>query len=238
MCLRLTMILFATTLCASATMAQRVSYPEVTFDYSPYFDVPCAEITKQPIEPEAIKELENRLESFREYWRNDAPKLLGTTVKVTGVKFQFQETKAALYLCQGFNFSTSLPLLINMRYFIAAIQGERVNSMAMFAYLLYHETLHRYVSERIRTFPGSSTPLLTKYRSEPLPVRSHLHLFAILNEVYRKLDRKNELDAVIAFEQTLKSAAILKRARELVDKEGAEAFLREIRGNRKTVGIR
>ena len=230
---RLTVVIFAVLiLCADPTMAQRIFYPEVTFEYSPYFDGPCAEITKQPIEPEAVKELENRLDSFREYWRNDAPKLFGTTVKITGVKFQFRETKAALHLCQGFGYSVSIPLLINMRYFIAAIQGERVSPMPQFSYLVYHETLHRYVSDRIKSLPDSTTPLLTKYRDEPMPVRVHLHLFSIMNEVYRKLERQKDLDAVIAFEQTLKSSQILKRAREIVHKEGAEAFLREIRKSR------
>jgi len=53
-----------------------------------------------------------------------------------------------------------------------------------------------------------------------------------MNEVYRKLERQKDLDAAIAFEQTLKAAPILKRAREIVDKEGAEAFLRELRKSR------
>ncbi len=218
--------------CADSNLAQRISYPEVTFEYSPFFDAPCAEITKQPIEPEAVKELENRLDSFREYWRSDAPKLLRTTVKITGVKFQFRETKAALHLCKGFGYSTSIPLLLNMRYFIAAIQGESVSPMPLFSYLVYHETLHRYVTDRVRSLPDTTTPLLIKYRGESLPVRNHLHLFAIMNEVYRKLERQKDLDAVIVFEQTLKSAPILKRAREIVDKEGAEAFLREFRKHR------
>ena len=230
---RLTVIIFAVLMfSANSTMAQRISYPEVTFEYSPFFDAPCAEITKQPIEPEAIKELEDRLDSFREHWRKDAPKLFATTVKITGVKFQFRETIAALHLCQGFGYSTSIPLLLNMRYFIAAVQGERMSPMPLFAYLVYHETLHRYVSDRIKSLPDNTTPLLTKYLDEPSAVRNHLHLFSIMNEVYRKLERQKDLDAVIAFEQTLKSAPILKRAREIVNKEGAEAFLREIRKSR------
>lgn len=229
---QLTVIFFTVLIfCANSTMAQRISYPEVTFEYSPYFDAPCAQITKQPIEPDAVKELENRLDSFREYWRTDAPKLLGTTVKITGVKFQFRETKAALHLCQGFG-SMSIPLLLNMRYFMAAIQGERVSSMTLFSYLVFHETLHRYVTDRIKSMPDGTTPLLIKYRSEPLPVRVHLHLFSIMNEVYRKLGRQKDLDIIIAFDQTSKSAPILKRAREIVEKEGAEAFLREFRKNR------
>lgn len=230
---RLTVIIFAVSMvCARSTMAQPAAYPEVTFEYSPYFDASCTELSKQPIEPGAIKELESRLDSFREYWRNEGPKLFETTIKITGVKFQFRETRAALYLCQGFGYSMSIPLLINMRYFIAAIQGDRVSPMAQFSYLVFHETLHRYVSDRIESLPDDTTPLLTKYRDETLPVRSHLHLLSIVNEVYRKLEGQKGLDAVIAFEQTLKSAPILKRAREIVDKEGAEAFLREIRKSR------
>jgi len=217
--------------CSSSTMAQRASYPEVAFEYSPLFDVSCAEITKQPTEPEAVKELENRLGSFREHWRKDAPKLLGTTVKVTGVKFQFRETKAALHLCQGFG-SLNIPLLINMRYFIVAIQGERVSTMPQFTNLVFHQILHRYLDDRIKSLPDKTTPLLTKYRDEPFLVLYHLHIFATMNEVYRKLERQSDLDAAIAFEQTLKAAPILKRAREIVDKEGAEAFLRELRKSR------
>jgi hypothetical protein len=53
-----------------------------------------------------------------------------------------------------------------------------------------------------------------------------------MNEVYHKLERQKHLDAVVAVEQTLKSAPILKRAREVVNQEGAEAFLREIRKSR------
>ena len=104
--------------------------------------------------------------------------------------------------------------------------------MMQFSSLVFHQILHRYVSERIMALPDSTTPLLTKYHDEPPPVRYHLHIFAIMNEVYRKLERQNDLDAAIAFEQTLKAAPILKRAREIVDKEGAEAFLRELRKSR------
>ncbi len=211
--------------------AQQTAYPDITFEYSPYFAVPCAAVTKQPVEAEAVKELESRLDSFREHWRKDAPQLLGATVKLTGVKFQFRETKAALHLCKDFG-SMSLPLLFQMRYFLKATEGEQAHPMADFSNLVFHETLHRYVSDWIKTMPDKTTPLLTKYWDEPLPVRSHLHLYAIMNEVYRKLDRQKDLESAIAFEQTLKTSPITKRAREIVGKEGAESFIREFRKSR------
>ena len=211
--------------------AQQTAYPDITFEYSPFFAAPCTAVTKQPVEVEAIKELESRLDSFREHWRKDAPQLLGATVKLTGVKFQFRETKAALHLCRDFG-SMSLPLLFQMRYFLKATEGEQARSMADFSNLVFHETLHRYVTEQIRTLPDKTTPLLTKYRDESLPIRSHLHLYAIMNEVYRKLDRQKDLESAIAFEQTLKTASTHKRAREIVDKEGADSFIREFRKGR------
>ena len=232
MCFRLALAIFALLIfCTTPTLAQRVNYPEVSFEYSPIFDVPCAELTKQPIESEAITELNSRLDLFRKSWREEAPQLFKTTVKLTEVPFQFRETRAALSLCRGFP-SMSNPLLINVSFFLAATRGKNVAPMTQFSNLIFHEILHRYVSDRIKALPDKTTPLLTKYRDEPLRVRSHLHLFAIMNEVYRKLERQKDLDAVIAWEQTVKSAPIAKRAREIVDKEGAENLIREFRKNR------
>ena len=221
--------------CPALTMAQTTTYPKVSFDYSSSFDATCTELAKQPVEPEAVKEMEERIDSFREHWRKDAPQFFGTTLKLTGVPFEFRETRAALHLCRGFS-SMSNPLLISVRYFIRAIEGKQAGSMPQFSGLIFHETLHRYVSDWVKTMPDKTTPLLTKYREEPSAVRYHLHLFAIMNEVYRKLERQKDLESILAYEQTVsKFAPILKRAREIVDKEGAESFIREFRKNRQGV---
>ena len=232
MCFRLALVIFAIGIfCSTPAVAQRANYPEVSFEYSPIFDVTCAEVTKQAVEPAAITELNDRLDSFRDSWRKEAPQLFKATVKVTKVPFQFRETRAALSLCRGFS-SMSNPLLINVRFFLVATRGENVVPMTQFSNLIFHEVLHRYVSERIKGLPGTTTPLLTKYRDEPLFVRNHLYLFAIMDEVYRQLGRQKDLDAVIAWEQTVKSAPITKRAREIVAIEGAENLIREFRKSR------
>ena len=103
MFLRSVKLFFATSLLLLASViAQAADYPNVTFKYSQVFDSPCAEMTKQPIDAAAVTELENRLDSFREHWRKEAPQLLGSTVKLTKAPFQFRETRAALSLCPGF----------------------------------------------------------------------------------------------------------------------------------------
>ena len=92
--------------------------------------------------------------------------------------------------------------------------------------------LHRYVNDRIETLPDKTTPLLKKYRDEPQIVQNHLHVLAIIKAVYGKLGREKDLDEVTAFEQTLRSAPAFKRTREIIDKEGTENFIFEIRKSR------
>ena len=231
MFLRLVILFFAASLLLlDSVVAQASDYPAVTFKYNQVFDSPCAEMTKQPIDAAAVTELENRLDSFREHWRKEAPQLLGSSVKLTKVPFQFRETRAALSLC-GFP-SISLPLIINMRFYLRSLRGEKAASMTVFSAVVFHELLHRYVSDRIATLPDKTTPLLRKYKDEPLGVRNHLHVLAIMKAVYGKLGREKDLDEVDAFGQTLRSAPALKRAQEIVDIEGAEKFTSEIRKGR------
>ena len=222
-------LFFATSLLLLASViAQAADYPAVTFKYSQIFDSTCAEMTKQPIDAAAVTELENRLDSFREHWRKEAPQLLGTTVKLTKAPFQFRETRAALSLCSGFP-SMSLPLTINMRFYLKSLRGEKTESMTVFSTVVFHELLHRYVADRLATLTDKTTPLLTKYKEEPQLVQGHLHVLAIIKAVYVKLGREKDLDEVTAFDQTLKSAAAFKRTREIIEKEGVENFISEIR---------
>ena len=206
--------------------AKAADYPLITFEYGELYDRFCADATKRTVEREAVEELETRLESFRGHWRREAPLLFKTTVKLTKVPFEFGEAKAALSLCNPG--SLSFPLIINVRHYLKAINGERARPLEGFAATLFHETLHRYVGDRMEVLPGKTTPLLTKYRDESAVVRNHLHLFAIFDEVYRKLGRQRDLDEIIAFEDKLNFAPHFRRAREIIAKEGAENFICEI----------
>jgi hypothetical protein len=48
----------------------------MTFGYRPMFDTACAEAIKRQGEPEAVKELQSRLESFRDILRQESPELV------------------------------------------------------------------------------------------------------------------------------------------------------------------
>jgi hypothetical protein len=216
----------ATLLLSPPGVAKAADYPVITFEYGELYDRFCADVTKRTIEPEAVEELKARLESFRGHWRREAPQLFRATVKLTKAPFEFGEAKAALSLCNPG--SLSFPLIINVRHYLKSINGERARPLEDLAATLFHETLHRYVNDRMEAQPGKTTPLLAKYRDEQAVVRNHLHLFAILDEVYRRLGRQKDLDEIIAFEDRLNFAPHFRRAREIIAREGTENFICEI----------
>jgi len=206
--------------------ATEPAYPEVTFQYSPVFDDACADATKQKIDPEAVKELQSRFASFQDAWRKDGPQLLGAVPELTNVPFRFRESKAALVLCDFPSMAN--PLMINVnRYLKVTAQGPAA-PVEVFSNALFHETLHRYITDWLGT-RGHTTPLLEKYKAEPKVVLTHLHLFAIEALVYRKLGREKDLEAVIVSQQAIPPWPSFKRAREIVEKEKPENFLQEFR---------
>ena len=221
-------------LCPVSAAAQRAkNFPQISFEYSSIFDNSCANLSKQPSEPEAIKELSVRTDEFRAAWSKDAPALFRATVKLTGAPFEFRETKAAFHLCDAFS-SMSNPLMFNMRYFMRSLNGNQAGTMPQFVGLIYHETLHRYVNDILKHLPNETTPLLEKYKDESAPVRNHIHLFAIINLVYGKLGREKDMTEVKSYEQNVsRYKTILNRAREIVEKEGAENLVRELKINKK-----
>ncbi len=208
--------------------AQVDTYPKITFLYSSIFDNSCSKAVNKSIEDSAIQELTKRVDEFSFAWNKDAKTLLTAVTKVTKIPFAFHETKAAFHLCDAFS-SMSIPLLFNMRFFMRSLQGDSVGSMSQFKGLVLHETLHRYLGDIIKKLPGATTPLLEKYKAESDPVKSHLHLFALMNEVYHSLGREKDLRDLLIYEQTVsRYKVILNRAREIVNKEGNGVFLKEL----------
>ena len=74
--------------------------------------------------------------------------------------------------------------------------------------------------------------LLQKYRDEAPNVQNHLHVLSIIEAVYAKLGREKDSAENIAFEQILKSAPSFKRTREIIQKEGIDTFVAELRKTR------
>jgi len=195
---------------------RRPAFPEVSLELADVFDMVCAERTKQPIDPAAVKELGTRLDSFRQHWRAEAPRLLGAVPTVTGVPFRRRELWAALFLCHLPSMNT--PLMISVRHYLTGAPNGPA-PLSIFSNTVFHEVLHIYVGDIVDSLPGQTTPLIEKYKSEHPAVLSHLHLYAIEALVYRRLGRENELEAVFAFERRFPRPALAAKAREIVAAE-------------------
>lgn len=196
--------------------------PAVYMDYSPIFDSTCSELSGEPFERELAVELFQRLDEFREAWDAASPDLLRATVEVAGRPFPFRDIRAALVVCPIR--SMSFPLTLNMRFFLAAAHGDEAWPVSEFVELLYHELLHSYTYDLL---PPGPTPLILKYPEEPMVVRSHLHVYAVMAMAYDALGRTEEFEAIL--ERDAQLSPVATRVWEIVESEGPEAFVREIR---------
>lgn len=197
-------------------------YPEIDFRLGTVpFDLACARISGRETPKEWVEELDERKPEFVAAWRQHGPRLLAATVEALGVGWRQREMIATMTLCRIP--SMSLPLLVSMRHFLRSARGEEADEMFHFVGLVYHELLHTYLVDNLE-----SSALQEKYADEPPRVRSHLHLFAVMKSVYTRLGRAEELEKIQ--ERTAVFGRDYQRALAIVDEEGAEPFLAEIRG--------
>jgi hypothetical protein len=216
---------------ATAPPAPPIRAPTVTFDYSNLIDQPCYAAAKLPRDTALIAATLRRMPAWRGTWSRKAPELFRAAVATTRGAFMFTEAKAAIITCPTFP-SMSLPLMINARLLFRDDTALVENDTMHFVSLLFHENLHRYIGDRIRTLPDSTTPLLRKYAAEAPVVLAHVHLFALMDTVYRQVR-----GASTVLRPTVPSGPIaggsrgvndLDRAREIVRTEGVAAFVREL----------
>ena len=216
--------------CAQQTRTAGPAAPRVDVDFSEVFDRSMAAWTGQPVDETARDELAQRIGEFRAAWAAHGPAMLGAAAELVGQPYRFAETRAALVTARVN--SMSHPLIINMRPYLAASAAtgaQPVQSHAVFVGIVVHEVLHRYVDDVIQARPDRTTALLRKHSAEPIVVRNHLHLSALERLIAQRLAREREYAELVKFEQTLRSAAQLDRARELVEYEGAERVLDDLR---------
>jgi hypothetical protein len=209
--------------------------PNVSFEYGPLVDRPCYATAKLPLDTTLIRATARRVPIWRDAWARKAPELFRTAAAITHSTYSFAETKAAIITCPTY-VSMSLPLMINVAKLFRDDTVPVANDTTQFVSLLFHENLHRHISDLIRARPDSTTPLLTKYAAEAPVVLAHLHLLALMDTVYRQVGRVSNL-----LRPSGRSAPLaggyrgendMDRAREIVRTEGVAAFIRELQPNR------
>src|SRR2546428_12722814 len=88
----------------------------------------------------------------------------------------------------------STPLVIGIGRFLDGPTQGTPRPVFLFSAELFHELLHTY----IRPFPPPNSKLMEKYKNEPILVQTHLHLMAVMKQVYLKLGRSEQLKEIIA----------------------------------------
>jgi len=213
--------------CAQPIRSAGAAAPKVDIDHTEVFDRSLALWTGPAVDEAALRELQARIGEFRAAWAAHGPAMLGAAAELVGRPYRFAETRAALVSARVN--SMSHPLIVNMRPYLAA-SAQAVQPHAVFVGVVVHEVLHRYIDDIVQARSDRTTALLRQYAAEPAVVRNHLHLSALERLVARRLGREHEYAQLVAFERTLRSAAQLDRARELVEREGAQRVLDELSG--------
>jgi len=208
---------------ATSAFGEPYPYVQLVFGYVP-FNQSCERWRNTKIEPQWYEELQTKIKAFQDYWDQEAPMLLATTIAEINKPFRYQEMVATLTLCPIQ--SMSRPLLINIRLFLDGPTQQQPRPLFLFSALVFHELLHTYV---IGARPQGTSALLERYKSEEPVVKNHLHLMAVMKLVYLKLGREEQLKQIIEKDSAIDNPAY-RRAWQIVnDIEGHHAFVQELR---------
>lgn len=229
--------LIAALFVAALAPAASAQPPEITLDWVGIHELTlCNPPDDRKAFESAKLEAERRLPEFRHAWAKHGPIWLKEAEALVGRPFQYREALATLTVCPGRPWATSYPLLIGLERFLAAYDGPYRNHELreeVFAELLFHEVLHRYVRDIVGPGAGqplADTPLMKRYANEPFYTRSHLHLMAIERLLFQKLGHGELLRIV---RQDHQIAPAYARVYEIVDREGAETIVADLRDYRR-----
>ncbi|MBL7545411.1 MAG: hypothetical protein JNL11_16445 [Bdellovibrionaceae bacterium] len=201
-------------------------YPKLFFEHGSVFDMQCPENPKRPITPEMKADLRKRLPEFQKIWDDQSGPLMNTLVEIFDRDFNRSEESFSLVLC-GLMAPMSHPLVFRVRDYLKSTASE-VKPDFYFVSEVFHEMLHRYITTNFPYDPSAApSPLEKKYEKEDGGVRSHIFLLAIQKSIYLKLGRKAELDKIKVWDS--EHAPSYKRAWEIVDKEGSDIFITDLK---------
>ena len=182
---------------------------DVSIVYNSELDLECSKSKGYKIKDAWKQELKIKQNQLELEWSKYGEKLITTTEKIVGNKFNKQFETANLVLCNIP--SRSFPLTINMRYSLSTFTNSPVPIYIKTA-TLYHELLHPYVLDNIVI----NSLLLTLYEEEPQRVKDHLHLLALLKAVYLNAGMAKTLSDIIDVDNSLPNG-FNKRAWEIVN---------------------
>jgi hypothetical protein len=161
------------------------------------------------------------LPEFAANWTRDGKPLLHAIEQIVGKPFREKEFLVALSVCSFPSMSD--PLLINVRFSLKSFTPDSLSPDVTTAIVL-HELLHHYLSGKL----PSQSRLRAKYGLEDETVTTHLHLLALMDAAYVRLQRTDTLKRVVAKDKELPNRSY-GRAWDIVGVEGYAAFVSELK---------
>lgn len=203
--------------------------PKIDFVYpSPdgtVFDRNCVANTGKAIPTGWIDETARRRPEFQRVWDQQGPNLLKVVFDEVREEFPYREMQATLTVCAVVGGSLSSPLLINVRGFMSGVPNP--SPMWGFTLNVFHELMHHYTRDVY-----DKSYLRDKYSKELLVTRNHLHVLALEKFVLLKLGRRDDLAAIDKSYRNRDAADPYRRAWEIIDFEGYEAVINELKVGR------
>jgi hypothetical protein len=204
-------------------LADESDVPALELVLSPALDTRVCQLANLTVPDAWFVKAHEVLPSFQLEWNQTGAPLLVETVNLVGQSFRKKEELVTLTLCPRL-VGLGTPLMIPFYPFVDAPPAHTLLDPKVLHAYVFHEALHRYVNERLR---GRSSALLNKYMNEPELTRVHLHLMAIQQSVFLRLGREDQLRALRAVDEQYSPE--YSRAWVLVNLEGADAFVQELR---------
>lgn len=158
-------------------------------------------------------------------WKKHGKIFLKETEKLVGKSWMRKELSFHYHVCPDIP-DLSSPLSIQMAPLIHSTRETRGEILVGMRDTVWHELLHLYIASIIDV-TSLSTPLLIRHRSENNAVRTHLHLMALQQKIYRDLRRPRDAEIVRTF--YLNNLPDYFKAWELVRKDGPELYISELR---------
>lgn len=175
-------------------------------------------MTKSSADPEQIAETARRTPEFQRWWNTDGPAYVKAALAEVGAPFPHRQMQATLTVCAPVSMSS--PLLISTNAHLS--NAAKPQPDWYFAFVVYHEIMHHYARAVYET-----SALRKKYASESPVTLNHLHVVALELFALKKLKKQAELEYLN--NRYSRTTAGHRRAWEIVNAEGEQAFLNEMK---------
>lgn len=211
--------------------------PRLFFEEAGPFDGACGALKEHDdykVTKAMRQELLDRHFDFAKLWEAQGTPLVQELERLLKRKYPRSEESVTLTLCQWFS-PMSHPLLMRVREYLKATAKDNPGGPQVqlpdsyFVSQVFHELLHRYLDHHFPDVDSDQKSILIKtHSSEKGGVLSHLHVLAIEKAIYLGLGRKKELDEIVGLDSKIPGGTY-KRAWEVVDLEGYQKFVDELR---------